>query len=93
MDSSLDELRGVSKGWAHGAATLGAKFQNFNLIKFYLTLFSCFQNKVAEIQAENIFGVPDYLMKIMGTPLDELAPTGKICGAALTWPNVDLDFC
>ena len=62
---------------------LGAKFQNlFYSDLFYLSSFFCFQNKGAKSE-EKIFWVDGFYMKILGMPLDELAPLAKICGAAL----------
>ena len=77
MDTSLDELKGVPKGWAHGAQAPPPRGKISKLL-FYFTFFSYFQNKVAEIRGENnFFGKAIFKMKILGTFIDELAPTGE----------------
>ena len=56
---------------------MGPQGQNFKaFILLYFTFFSYFQNKVTEPRGEK-FGGSCFLMKILGTPLDELAPTGE----------------
>ena len=76
MNTSPDELRGVPKGWAHVACPLplGAKRQNFFSLFYF---FSVFQNKMAEIRGANDFWSICFYMKNLGSPLDELAPTGE----------------
>ena len=81
MDISLDELRGVPKGWAHGARRPSPQVQNLKKnFKFYFILLYFFplfsKIKCPKPEKKINFGVY-FFLKILGTPLDELAPTGE----------------
>ena len=74
MNNSLDDLRGVPKGWAHGPP----RSKIFKTLFYFFYFSPIFKIKWSKSE-EKITSWCRYffLMKILGRPLDELAPTGK----------------